>query len=284
MNNGDAWHGELQVRRADGETVTVEDRVAPVQHAAGPVYWVWHDLTEQRALQHMRNTFVASASHELRTPLTAALAALGLMQQAESGDLHPTHRELADNAMRNIQRLRILVDDLLVEGQLRVGALGLTPRPLDLRGVIAGAVEAMHSLLVRKGQSIELDVAEPLLVKGDALRLEQVFVNLLANANQHTPRGTSISISGVLRQGKVSVSICDKGPGIPDAHIQSIFERFAHTGAASSGTGLGLAIARDLIELHDGRIWAENQPGGGSAFCITLPRAHDGGSQWSALS
>lgn len=285
LHNGDSWHGELRVRRADGETIAVEGRVAPVQHVAGPVYiWVWHDLTEQQSLQHMRNSFVASASHELRTPLTAALAALGLMQQPESGDLHPTHRELVDNAMRNIQRLRILVDDLLVEGQLRVGALGLTPRPLDLRGVIAGAVEAMHSLLVRKEQSIELDVAEPLLVKGDALRLEQVFVNLLANANQHTPRGTSISISGVLRQGEVSVSICDKGPGIPDAHIQSIFERFAHTGAASSGTGLGLAIARDLIELHDGRIWAENQPGGGSAFCITLPRAHEGGSQWSALS
>jgi len=279
MSTGGNWQGELQVRRSDGETVAVDGRLAPVEYLAGPVYlWVWHDLTEQQSLQHIRNTFVASASHELRTPLTAALAALGLLQQPEIGELHPTHRELTDNAMRNIQRLRILVDDLLAEGQLRVGALGLNCRPIDLRGVIAGAVESMHSLLLRKGQRIKLDIAEPLLVNGDARRLEQVFVNLLANANQHTSRGTSISIRGVVCGDEISVSVCDDGPGIPDAQVESIFERFTHVGAASSGTGLGLAIARDLTEMHGGRIWAENVPEGGLAFRLTLPWVHDGGS------
>jgi PAS domain S-box-containing protein len=278
LRHGGNWHGELDVRRMSGATVTVEGCIAPVQHLTGPVYiWVWHDLTEQQALQKMRNNFVASASHELRTPLTAALAALGLMQQSESGDLQPAHRELADNAMRNIQRLRILVDDLLLEGQLQADALGLNPRPLDLRGVIAGAVEAMHSLLQRKEQSIELDLPEPLPVNGDAHRLEQVFVNLLANANQHTPKGTLISIRGVVSEREVSVSVCDDGPGFPAGQIETIFERFAHPGAASSGTGLGLAIAHDLIELHSGRIWAENRPGHGAVFHIALPCSPDGG-------
>lgn len=279
------WYGELDVRRADGGTVTVEGSLAVVQHLTGPVYiWVWHDLTEQQSLQKMRNDFVASASHELRTPLTAALAALGLMQQPGSGDLQPTHRELADNAMRNIQRLRILVDDLLLEGQLQADALGLNPEPLDLRGVIAGAVEAMHSLLQRKGQSIELDVPEPLPVSGDANRLEQVFVNLLANANQHTPNGTLISIRGVVSDCKVSVSVCDDGPGFPAEQAAAIFERFSHADMATNGTGLGLAIAHDLIELHDGRIWAENRPGHGAAFHIELPCSRDGVHQWSASS
>jgi signal transduction histidine kinase len=186
--------------------------------------------------------------------------------------------------MRNIQRLRILVDDLLLEGQLQADALGLNPRPLDLRGVIAGTVEAMHSLLQRKGQSIELDLPQPLPVNGDAHRLEQVFVNLLANANQHTPRGTRIEIRGSASGPEVNVSVSDDGPGIPDEKTERIFERFSRLDTASSGTGLGLAIAHELIELHNGRIRAESGPGRGAVFQITLPRCPDGGSEWSALS
>lgn len=272
------WHGERDLRRSDGESVPVEFRAVAVQLFSGPVYiCVWHDLTEQRSLQEMRSGFVASASHELRTPLTAALAAIGLMQQPGSGDLDPAHRELANNAMRNIQRLRILVDDLLVEGQLQAEALSLSCKPLDLRSVIAGAVESMHSLLERKGQSIELDVPEPLPVNGDAHRLEQVFVNLLANANQHTPKGTRIHIIGMLRDLEVRVSVCDDGPGIPLERLDTIFERYSRADSPSSGTGLGLTIAHDLIELHGGRIWAENGSDSGAAFHMALPCPPDGG-------
>ncbi len=279
------WQGELDLRRSDGESVPVEFRAVAVQLLSGPVYiCVWHDLTEQRSLQEMRNGFVASTSHELRTPLTAALAAIGLMQQPGSGDLDPAHRELANNAMRNIQRLRILVDDLLVEGQLQAEALSLSCKPLDLRSVIAGAVESMHSLLARKGQSIELDVPEPLPVNGDAHRLEQVFVNLLANANQHTPKGTRINIIGRLSDLEVRVSVCDNGLGIPPDHISTVFERYSRADSPSSGTGLGLTIAHDLIQLHGGRIWAESVPGNGAAFHMALPCPLDGGHQGSAPS
>jgi signal transduction histidine kinase len=155
------WHGELELKRKDGSTVPIEASAVVVYLLSGPVYvWVWHDLTQQRALQQMQDNFVSSASHELRTPLTAALAALGLMQQPEIGELQPAHRELIDNAMRNVLRLRILVDDLLAQGEMQAQVLGLNCRPLDLRQVIAGAVEAVHTLLQRKGQYVELDGRE----------------------------------------------------------------------------------------------------------------------------
>lgn len=220
---------------------------------------------------------MSSASYELRTPLTAALAALGLMQQPESGELQPVHRELVDNAMRNVLRLRILVDDLLAQGEMQAQVLGLNCRPLDLREVIAGAVEAVHTLLQRKGQYVELDVPETLRVDGDARRLEQVFVILLANANHHTPRGTRIEITGRTYEGEVRVSVCDDGPGIPAEQAEAIFERFSRVDAASSGTGLGLAIAHDLVMMHGGRIWAENIPDRGAVFRIVLPSQSDGG-------
>lgn len=272
------WHGELDLQCADGGTVPVEASAVVVQLLTGPVYvWVWHDLTQQRSLQQMRDDFVSSTSHELRTPLTAALAALGLMQQPGSGELQPAHRELVDNAMRNVLRLRILVDDLLAEGQLRAQALGLNYQLFDLRQVILGAVEAMHSLLQRKGQRVELDVPEALPVNGDPRRMEQVFVNLLANANQHTPKGTRIEITGRISEGEVWVSVCDDGPGIPVEHADRIFERFSRIGATGSGTGLGLAIAHDFVRMHDGRICAENTPDGGAAFQIALPSHVDGG-------
>jgi len=275
-----SWRGEQELRRLDGATVPIEGRLEAIQLLTGPVYvWIWHDLTEQRSLQAMRNTFIASASHELRTPLTAALAALGLMQQPGLGDLPPAHRELTDNAMRNIQRLRILVDDLLAEGQLQVGALTLSRTSVDLRGVITGAVETIYSLLQRKGQTVEIDLPESLPISGDARRLEQVFVNLLINANQHTPKGTRIGITGRTADGEVTVAVADDGPGIPAGQVKTVFERFSRADPGSGGTGLGLAIARDLIGLHGGRIWAESASGQGVTFRISLPRQLNGGNQ-----
>lgn len=271
------WHGELDLQRVDGSTVPVEVSAVTVELLTGEVQiWIWRDLTQQRSLQQMREEFVSSASHELRTPLTAAFAALGLMQQPESGDLQPVQRELVANAMRNILRLRILVDELLAEGQLKAQALSLNRGQSDLRHIIAESVEAVHSLLERKGQHVELNLPESLPVNGDARRLEQVIVNLLANAHLHTPPGTRIEITGRVRDGQVQVAVCDDGPGIPAGQSETVFERFSRADTGSSGTGLGLAIAHDLVRMHEGRIWAESTADRGATFRIALPSYSDG--------
>jgi two-component system sensor histidine kinase VicK len=103
--------------------------------------------------------------------------------------------------------------------------------------------------------------------------LEQVLVNLLANAHHHTPTGTRITVSARAEDSELLLSVRDTGPGIPPDELESIFDRFHRLSLADGGSGLGLAIARSLVQLHHGRIWAKSRPGAGVTFCVALPRA-----------
>jgi signal transduction histidine kinase len=226
-------------------------------------------------LDRLRAGFVGAVSHELRTPLTAAQAGLGMLALSAGERLRPDERGLLDNTRRNVKRLGLLIDDLLAANQLEAGALRLDRRPLDLRAVVADALAAVEPLLVAKDQPVAVDLPEPLPIDGDARRLEQVVVNLLANAHQHTPVGTHIAVSGRVEAGEVRLAVRDDGPGIPAGRLERIFERF-HRLTAAGGSGLGLSIARSLIELHGGRLWAESEAGAGATFIIALPRQAPG--------
>lgn len=234
-----------------------------------------HDEAERLAeLDRLRVDFIASVSHELRTPLTASQAGLGMLEIGVVDRLPPDERELLTDARRNIERLGLLIDDLLAVNQLESGTMSLEREPLDLSTVVMGAVSSMQSLIRGKGQELEVGLSEPLPVEGDARRLEQVTVNLLANAHQHTPAGTRIAISGWARSGDVVLSVSDDGPGIPADELEAIFDRYHRL--ASAGSGLGLAIAQGIVALHGGRIWAESGSGQGATIYVALPRQRNG--------
>lgn len=177
------------------------------------------------------------------------------------------------NARRNVERLGLLIDDLLTLNQLQAGVLQLDCEPLDLRTIVTDMLSSVFPLLRMKDQVLDVDLPEPLLVAVDARRMEQVIVNLLANANQHTPPGTGIAIASRVDEHTIQLSVSDTGPGIPAAELAAIFERFHRLPSGDKGSGLGLAIAKAIVELHGGRIWVESQPGVGTRFFITLPRA-----------
>ena len=122
------------------------------------------------------------------------------------------------------------------------------------------------------------------LVSVDDILLEQVFINLLENAAKYTPPGSPIEISATARDGEVTVSVADRGPGIPSGDEQRIFEKFyrASQGDAVGGVGLGLTICRGIIQAHGGRIWAEHRAGGGAVLRFTLPQ--DGAPPRSACA
>ncbi len=221
-------------------------------------------------LDRLRGDFIASVSHDLRTPLTASQAGLGMLEMGVADLLPPDERDLLGDARRNIERLGLLIDDLLAINQLESGTLPVERVPLDLRTSAADAVSTVQPLIREKGQRLEVDLPEPLPVVGDPRRLEQVVVDLLANAHRHTPTGTCIAISGRVQSGDVVLSVRDTGPGIPVGELEAIFERYHRIGGA--GSGLGLAIARGIVELHGGRIWAESEPGEGATIYVALPR------------
>ncbi len=222
-------------------------------------------------LDRLRADFVSSVSHELRTPLTSARAGLGLLETSGIEQLRPDQRELLVNARGSIESLGILIDDLLTLNQLEAGALHLDREPLDLRAVVTDALSAVHPMMQEKEQVLEADLPELMPVEGDPRRLEHVVANLLANAHWHTPAGTRVAISGRVVAGEVLLSISDNGPGIPAGELENIFRRFYRVTSPDEGSGLGLAIAKNIVELHGGRIWAESRPGEGATFHVALP-------------
>lgn len=227
------------------------------------------EATRLEDLDRVRAAFVATVSHDLRTPLTAARAALGLLDASAGGTLPAEERELLANGRRNVDRLGALIDDLLTHNQLEAGTLGLERTPLDLRAVVTEAMAAVHPLIRASGQTLELDLPGPLPTVGDAARLEQVFLNLLANAQRHTPVGTRVLVSGRVTGGEVLVDVADDGPGIPPGEGEAIFRRFHRR--AGGGSGLGLAIVRGIVEMHGGTVSAASPPGGGAVFRVALP-------------
>jgi signal transduction histidine kinase len=237
------------------------------------------DQTEQLGeLDRLRTIFVSSVSHGLRTPLTAARAGLGLLGTSAADRLRPEERDLLENARRNTARLGLIIDDLLAYNQLETDTLRLEGESADMLAVVTGAMGTVHPLIREKGQTLEIDLPEPLPVEGDPRRLEQVIVDLLHNAHQHTPKGTRIEISGRVSNADVGLSVSDDGPGIPEEELEAVFRRFHRLGPTEEGSGLGLAIARGIVKLHGGRIWAESRPGGGTTFRVALPLYSEGGN------
>lgn len=223
-------------------------------------------------LERLRRTFISTVSHELRTPLTASRAGLGMIAASAAGRLTADEQQLLENARRNIECLGVLIDDLLAYNQLDAGTLQLDLDYLDARSVVTESVAALRPLFAGVQQVVKVELDGALPVYGDRNRLDQVVTNLLANAHQHTPPGTHVTIGGRHTDGQVELWVRDSGPGIPADQLEQVFHRF-HRLDTHGGSGLGLTIARGLTELHGGRVWAERPPDGGTLFRLTLPAA-----------
>jgi signal transduction histidine kinase len=211
--------------------------------------------------------FVSDASHELRTPLTAIRGQLEVLASEESPSAAEVRR-VERVAMTELARIERLVDDLLIlarldeEAPLEIGQIAVAPYLLGLR-----EDRSFEDLVV-----VELPAGT---LRADRERLTQVIRNLLANARRHAgPEGT-VEISAVARGSRLTIYVDDDGPGIPEREREHVFDRFHRSESArdraSGGSGLGLAIARAIVELHGGRIWAEEAALGGARITFELP-------------
>jgi signal transduction histidine kinase len=236
---------------------------------------------EAEAAARARDAFLARASHELRTPLTSALGTVRLLKRALAGVIQASPHELTDIANRNLDMMLDLLNNLLDASKLHAGVDDLTVQPVEAQAIIGRSLDVVSPQARERDVELRVEVPRDLRVPADPLKLEQVLVNLLANAVKFTPRGGRVTVEAASEAGAIVVRVRDTGEGIPREHLERIFEPFFQAGRHGRqrprGTGLGLAICRQIVQLHGGRIWAESEgPGQGASFVIMLPGGRAG--------
>ena len=237
--------------------------------------FIARDITEQRAVEHMKDDFVSMVSHELRTPLTSIRGALGLAAGGVAGQVPETLGELLHIAHSNTERLLRIVNDILDVHRLELGALELRLEPVDVLAVVHRAVELTRPIADEYAVSFWIaDGAESAIILADFERWVQVVVNLLSNAVKYSPSGGRVEIDVRAGERHVRVTVTDRGPGVPDAFKPRLFEKFAQAETGNmrgSGTGLGLSIVKSLVELHGGRVGFTSDPRDGTTFHVEQP-------------
>ena len=174
---------------------------------------------------------------------------------------------------RGTLRLTQLIDNLLESVRIESGLLDIRQQSIDLRDVMDDAVVTVEALLRQRGQHVESTLAEDLSLNGDAVRLTQVFVNLLANASKFGPQDSVIRMGAQRDAGALSAWVEDAGPGLPEGAQENVFERFSRGGVepAPGGMGLGLSISRSIVERHGGTLTASRTADDHTRFTLTLP-------------
>ena len=234
------------------------------------------------ASQH-KSQFVANMSHELRTPLAAILGYAELLKEGIYGALNDKSTATLARILANGKHLLGLINTVLDISKIESGQFKLSLGEYALSSMVETVRGATESLAAAKKLALETEVAKGLPHGlGDEQRLTQVLLNLVGNAIKFTDAG-EVRISAGASNGRFVLSVSDTGPGIPPEERERIFEKFHQIDNSNTrtkgGTGLGLAIAKDIVELHGGRIWVESIVGRGSTFRLELPvRATDGGS------
>ncbi len=227
------------------------------------------------AANEAKNQIMANTSHELRTPLHGIINLADLIRIGASGPVSSQAVQDLEMIINSASRLTSLVNDILDFSKLQKQQLEIQHKPVDLFQVTENSLALLKPLHREKPIDLQNELTKDLpLVDGDEDRIQQILFNLLGNALKFTESG-EVRLSAVVQDGWVEVAVADTGIGIPQDKQERIFDAFeqgdASTERTHGGTGLGLSVAKQLIELHGGRIWLESVVGQGSVFRFTLP-------------
>ena len=283
------WHAapseditaEIRGYRRNGIQLSLEMTLSQMDIRGRTLYTVMlHDISARKRAEQLKNEFVSTVSHELRTPLTSISGSLGLIAGGIVGEISEDVRELVDIAKINVERLTLLVNDILDLDKLAAGKLDVVCELTDVRTVVRQSLVQNRGYAERYGVAVTVDEGddvEPMIANVDASRMLQVMANLLSNAIKFSPRDKNVEVSLCQIDDEIQVRIRDYGPGVPDDFRERIFEKFAQADGADTrargGTGLGLSISKAIIERFGGTIGFDSSPGNGSTFYFTLPKA-----------
>jgi two-component system sensor histidine kinase GlrK len=228
-----------------------------------------------KEVDKMKSDFFSLMSHELRTPLTSINEGTNLFLEGHGGEVTEKQKKLLSIISEESNRLIKLVNSLLDLSKMEAGMLAYNFSESQIDPLIHKAIIEVIPLALARKIKIEKQVGDLRPVRMDTERILQVLRNLLGNALKFTPNGGLISVSARLAGEWVEVSVADTGPGIPEEHLSTIFDKFRQVDPKKSGsfkgTGLGLAIAKHIVIKHGGKIWIESTLGKGSTFFFVLP-------------
>jgi PAS domain S-box-containing protein len=296
---GGTWSGDFEVRRPDATAFVASARVSPIRGPGGErvgLIGVVMDVTERHraeealraaferekdvssrliALDEMKNTFLEAVSHELRTPL-ASILGLALTLERQGAGIPPDRsREMLERLAVNARKLDRLLSDLLDLDRLSRGIVEPRRRPTDVGELVRQVVAGLD---LARDRPVEIELEDPPVAADvDGAKVERIVENLVANAARHTPDGFPIWVRARREDGGVLVTVEDSGPGVPEHLREAVFEPFRQgpqSRSHSPGVGIGLSLVARFAELHGGRAWAEDRPGGGASFHVWLPDGH----------
>ena len=261
-------------RRSDGMYRWHICRATAIINDAGTVTsWVGAaaDIDEQKAKEKAKDEFISIASHELKTPLTSARAYVQLIEHSMQKK-NDTDLIFAKKASAAIDKLNHLVTELLDVSKIQHGKLGLNISSFNFNEMLSAAIESVQ--IAAQKHTIILTGKIRQKFKGDEERLKQVVVNLLTNAIKYSPGEDTVFVIVSEKNDTLKVEVKDNGVGISKKNLNKIFDRYYREEEVATqlpGLGIGLSIAKEIINRHNGKIWAESEPGKGSTFYFTLP-------------
>ena len=232
-------------------------------------------VARETEVDRVRSRFLSTITHELRTPLTSIKGYIDILRSGYVGEISKEIDEMLEVVTRNTNRLSTLTNDLLDVQRIETGRLDVELTSIDLREVLVSCTQEIKPFLDEKNQSLDIEIPEePVIVRGDQVRLSQVVMNLLNNASKFSPEDETISLKATREGEEVRVSISDKGIGIKEKDLKRVFEPLAmiEKPIYVKGTGLGLSVSKGIIELHGGKIWAESEgEWKGATFNFVIP-------------
>lgn len=225
-------------------------------------------------MNEQMKSFVANVSHEIRGPLAIIKESFDIIESGTVGAVNEEQKRCLSAGVRTADRLIRLLGHLLDLAKLEAGHVSLQREMLAVVPFVDEIMTSYRGQISKKRLTFKMEMAPDLgAIQADRDRISEVFINLLNNAIKYTPSGGTLTVKLEGNREEVRFEIADTGPGIPKEFLKKVFDKFERiTAEKQEGTGLGLSIAKEIVELHQGKIWAESEPGKGSRFIFTLPR------------
>jgi signal transduction histidine kinase len=280
--------GEMRRLTTAAESTAVGD----YELAGRPIHWqslpvrvgtrlmgrliVMRDMTEEHALERLREDMMHTMVHDLRNPLTGIVAGLNMVLDGFMGDLQPEQQQILSLAQSSSDRMMRLVNAILDVNRLESGRMPVNLKAVSVGDLLLAVLPAQAT--IAQGKRIQLGYNLPPdlpAVLADAVLLQRVLQNLVGNALKFTPVGGAVHITArMLPESSVApvvvLTVCDNGPGIPIEIQPQLFQKFVTGGQPEHGSGLGLAFCKLVIEAHGQRIWMESSADAGATFALTL--------------